>query len=82
MSQDAQAHAPHVHSHDQTLLRMAGQIAIFFRSYPDAEAVDGIADHINRFWSKKMRLDFIAAFKPDDVRLDARLSKAMGHLRR
>lgn len=82
MNHQSQPHAAHVHAQEQTLLRMASQIATFFRSYPESEAVDGIADHINRFWSKKMRLDFLAAFKPDDTRLDARLSKAMGHLRR
>ncbi len=30
---------------------MANQIAAFFRSYPEEEAVAGIHDHIRSFWS-------------------------------
>lgn len=75
------AHTPHVHAHEQTLLRMASQIATFFRSYPEEEAVSGIADHINRFWNRRMRTDFLAAFKPDDSRLDSRLAKALAQVK-
>ena len=37
------------------LVRMANQIASFFRSYPDEEAVAGIHKHIVAFWTPKMR---------------------------
>ncbi|GJE15544.1 formate dehydrogenase subunit delta [Methylobacterium marchantiae] len=37
------------------LVRMANQIAGFFRSYPDDEAVAGIHKHIVAFWTPKMR---------------------------
>ncbi len=37
------------------LVRMANQIAGFFRSYPDDEAVAGIQKHIVAFWTPKMR---------------------------
>lgn len=40
---------------DQKLVRMANQIAGFFRSYPDDEAVAGIHKHIVAFWTPKMR---------------------------
>lgn len=40
---------------DQKLVRMANQIASFFRSYPDDEAVAGIHKHIVAFWTPKMR---------------------------
>jgi len=40
---------------DQKLVRMANQIAAFFRSYPDDEAVAGIHKHIVAFWTPKMR---------------------------
>ncbi|NEU11590.1 formate dehydrogenase subunit delta [Methylobacterium sp. BTF04] len=40
---------------DQKLVRMANQIATFFRSYPDDEAVAGIHKHIVAFWTPKMR---------------------------
>jgi formate dehydrogenase subunit delta len=38
-----------------TLVRMANQIADFFRIQPEAEAVAGTADHIRRFWDPRMR---------------------------
>lgn len=37
------------------LVRMANQIAGFFRSYPDAEAVAGIHNHLVAFWTPRMR---------------------------
>ncbi len=48
---------------DDKLIRMANQIAAFFRSYPDDQARTGIADHIASFWTPKMR-----------ARLDARIA--------
>lgn len=51
------------------LVRMAGQIADFFKAYPEEEAVASIADHINQFWTGRMRGDFLAAFatRPEDL---------------
>lgn len=37
------------------LIRMANQIADFYRPYPRAEAVSGIAEHIHNFWDPRMR---------------------------
>jgi formate dehydrogenase subunit delta len=36
------------------MVHMANQIAQFFASYPREEAVAGVADHIQRFWEKRM----------------------------
>ena len=36
------------------LLAMANQIAAFFRSYPDAEAVAGVRQHLTAFWTPVM----------------------------
>ena len=51
------------------LLIMARQIADFFRAYPEDEAVAAIADHINHFWTRRMRDDFLAfaRARPDEV---------------
>lgn len=51
------------------LRRMAGQIADFFKSYPEEEAAASVADHINQFWTGRMRGDFLAAFasRPEDL---------------
>jgi formate dehydrogenase subunit delta len=46
--------------HDDALVRMANQIADFFRNKPEADAVAGTASHINKFWDPRMRTKFIA----------------------
>ena len=55
---------------------MANQIARFFASYPHPEAVEGVANHIQRFWEKRMRrqlADYIAGGGSglDDLVLEA-----------
>jgi formate dehydrogenase subunit delta len=39
----------------QRLVYMANQIAIFFKSQPQDQAVAGTADHIKKFWDPRMR---------------------------
>lgn len=42
------------------LVKMANQIGDFFESMPDrAEALDGIANHLRRFWEPRMRLQIL-----------------------
>lgn len=42
------------------LIRMAGQIADFFRSQPRQPPEQGVAGHINDFWGYRMRRDYLA----------------------
>jgi formate dehydrogenase subunit delta len=42
------------------MVRMANQIAGFFKSYGEKEALEGIADHLNKFWEPRMRRDLFA----------------------
>ncbi|MGY9057506.1 MAG: formate dehydrogenase subunit delta [Alphaproteobacteria bacterium] len=42
------------------LIRMANQIADFYRVYTEEEAIQGIADHIKSFWDPRMRREFSA----------------------
>ena len=42
------------------MVRMANQISEFFKSYTEKEAIDGIADHISKFWEPRMRRMFFA----------------------
>ena len=42
-------------STNDTLVRMANQIADFFRIQPENDAVEGTADHIRKFWDPRMR---------------------------
>ena len=43
-----------------TLVRMANEIAGFFRSYPDDEACAGIRGHMLAFWTPVMRAQMLA----------------------
>ncbi|MGW9332972.1 formate dehydrogenase subunit delta [Bosea sp. NPDC055594] len=63
------------------LARMANQIAEFFQAYPEAEAVEAIADHINQFWTRRMREDFRAGFAEDDPALSPLVRQAREKVR-
>lgn len=45
---------------NSTIVRMANQIAGFFASYDEKEALQEISDHVNRFWEPRMRGSFFA----------------------
>jgi formate dehydrogenase subunit delta len=45
----------------ESLVRMANQIGTFFEAMPDrAEALDGIAQHLRRYWDPRMRRALLA----------------------
>jgi formate dehydrogenase subunit delta len=44
----------------QRLVHMANQVADFFRSYPEAEAIDSTANHLKSFWDPRMRREIEA----------------------
>ena len=44
----------------QKLVRMTNQIADYFRTLPETEAVAGAADHLRRFWTPKMLSEIVA----------------------
>ena len=51
-----------------SLVEMANQIGEFFDSMPDrAEAVDGVADHIHRFWAPRMRIALLNGLDDPEV---------------
>ena len=52
MSHDENHKTQHVKA---KLVRMANQIATFFKSKPHEEGVAGTADHIDEFWEPRMR---------------------------
>ena len=56
--------------HKSKLVRMANQIAIFFKSQPEAERVKGVATHINKFWEPRMRREFFALIEKGDAGFD------------
>ncbi|MDR2852256.1 MAG: formate dehydrogenase subunit delta [Burkholderiaceae bacterium] len=64
------------------LIRMAGEIAAYFRAYPAEKAARSVADHINRFWTPKMREDFLAAAAESGQALAPLLQTACARIKR
>ncbi|MCJ2020335.1 MULTISPECIES: formate dehydrogenase subunit delta [unclassified Methylobacterium] len=62
---------------EDKLLRMANQIATFFRSYPEEEAVAGIHKHIVAFWTPKMVSKLEAALPEMGDRADILVQRAL-----
>lgn len=62
------------------LVSMANQIADFFQSYPEAEAVDGIATHIKKFWDPRMRRGIFAHLAAGGAGLKPLTLKALQQL--
>ncbi|MDQ0456598.1 formate dehydrogenase subunit delta [Rhizobium paknamense] len=72
-------------SHDETaakLVRMANQIATFFKSQPEAERVPGIATHINKFWEPRMRRHFFEMIDAGGEGFDPLVMEAAARIRR
>lgn len=67
---------------DEKIVRMANQIATFFRSKPHDEAVAGIAEHLNKFWDPRMRTRFFALLASGDAGFDALAVEAAAKVRR
>ena len=42
------------------LVQMANQVAAFFASYPEGEAIDGTASHLKAYWDPRMRREIEA----------------------
>lgn len=68
-------------SNIKTLVRMANQIAIFFRTQPEEAAIAGTADHIKAYWNKVMRRDIYAHLDAGGEGLDPLALKALERLR-
>ena len=41
------------------MVHKANQITLFFATYPREEAIAGVADHLTRFWERRMRRQII-----------------------
>jgi formate dehydrogenase subunit delta len=56
---------------ESQLVRMANDIGNFFRAEPNREdAIDGIANHISRFWTPRMREKLLARMRQGETGLD------------
>lgn len=63
------------------LVYMANQIGKFFVSQGEKEAVEGIANHVKKFWEPRMRNAIFAHMDADGAGLDPVVHKALETLR-
>jgi len=61
----------------ERLVYMANQIATFFKTQDDGEAVAGTADHIRKFWDPRMRREIVAHLKAGGAGLDPVVADAV-----
>jgi formate dehydrogenase subunit delta len=84
MSRDAAggAHGGAGHGSSEHLVKMANDIGQFFCAEPEREdAIAGIANHIAKFWTKRMRDKLAAHVKRDgDAGLDELPREALRRL--
>ena len=65
--------------HVDDLIRMANQIGNFFEAMPDrGEALEGIAQHIKKFWEPRMRRELLSSLDSGGAtELSATVSEAI-----
>lgn len=63
------------------MVHQANQIAQFFSSYSEAEALAGIEDHLRKFWEPRMRRQLIAHVERGGEGLSSLALKASSQLR-
>ncbi len=64
----------------ERMVHMANQIARFFSAYPRDQAVEGVADHLKKFWEPRMRKDIEAYVAEGGQGLDALVIDAVKKL--
>lgn len=72
--------APGVSAGDAKLVYMANQIATFFASQSQEEAVAGIELHIRKFWDPRMRAKILAIAAAGGEGLDSQARAAIERL--
>ena len=66
---------------EKKLVRMANQIATFFRHQPDAQAIEATMQHIKDFWNPVMLREIFAHLDNGGMGLDPLALKALQALR-
>ena len=62
------------------IVRMANQIAAFFKSYPHDEAVAGVTGHIKDYWEPRMKKALAAHIASGASGLEPMVVEAAGKL--
>jgi formate dehydrogenase subunit delta len=65
----------------EKLAYMANQIGRFFASQKTVPAVDGIQEHLRKFWDPRMRQTIIANLDNQALQLDPPVREAIERLR-
>jgi formate dehydrogenase subunit delta len=69
------------HGGEQPLVKMANDIGHFFRAEPKREdAIAGIANHISKFWTRRMREKLLAQVQSGDADLEELPREALTRL--
>ena len=64
-----------------TMIHNANQIALFFAGYPQEEAVAGVANHIEKYWERRMRDQIQQYVAAGGIGLHALVLEALERLR-
>ncbi len=64
----------------EKLVTMANQIGAFFASQKSEDAVQGIADHLKKFWDPRMRAAIIEHLRAGGEGLDPKVRLAVEQL--
>ena len=64
------------------MLRMANQIADFFKGYPREEALKEAATHLNNYWDPRMRKHFFDYLAKGGEGLDPLIIEAAAQVRK
>ena len=67
---------------NRDMLRMANQIADFFRSYPHDDAVKEVATHLNNYWDPRMRKHLFDHLAKGGEGLDPLIIEAAAQIRK
>lgn len=63
-----------------SMVRMANQIAAFFKTQPKIDQAQAVADHISDFWEPRMKAQLVAFVTDGGAGLDDLVVKASERL--
>ncbi len=67
--------------HNDNLIKMANDIGAFFQGEPDrCAAVQGVVEHLHKFWEPRMRQQIIAHYREGGVGLSDLAKEAVQQL--
>ena len=62
---------------DAHLVHMANDIAAFHRTFPEDEAMQMVAEHINKSWAPSMRQKLFEEFQAHPSAFDSLIAKSL-----